>query len=171
MSGTSGTDLSWVPALIISGQARRAQALPVMLILQIMPRRQTRGPAIPGGASAGDPDVFCLRSLLALGDVELDLLPFVQAAVAATGDRAEMHEHVRAALDRDEAVTFVAVEPFHGALRHLDLLVVHAAPRHGRGRARHFGSASLSRNAQGMETGGTLTAGCVHFLAQPAQYG
>src|SRR5207245_9925648 len=77
--------------------------------------------------------------LLALGDVELDLLPFVQAAVAVTGDRAEMHEHVRAtALDRDEAITLVAVEPFHSALRHLDLLVVHAAPRHGRGRARHL---------------------------------
>src|SRR5690242_13887875 len=135
MTGTRDTELSWVPALVIPGQARRAQALPVMLILQIMPRRQTRGPAIPGGASAGDPDVFCLRSLLALGDVELDLLPFVQAAVAATGDRAEMHEHVRAALDRDEAITLVAVEPLHSALRHLDLLVMHVAPRHGQGRA------------------------------------
>src|SRR5881394_4222578 len=80
----------------------------------------------PAGGSAGDPDVFRLGALLALGDVELDLLPFLQAAVAATGDRAEVHEHVRAALDRDEAVAFVAVEPLHSALRHLDLLVVHA---------------------------------------------
>src|SRR5205814_6139670 len=86
---------------------------------------------VAAGASAGDPDVFRLGSLLALGDVELDLLPFLQAAVAAAGDRAEVHEHVRAALDRDEAVAFVAVEPLHSALRHLDLLVVHAAPRHG----------------------------------------
>src|SRR5437016_3582863 len=78
-----------------------------------------------GEALAGDLDVFRLRSLLALGDVELDLLPFLQAAVAATGDRAEMHEHVLAALDRDEAIAFVAVEPLHSALRHLDLLVVH----------------------------------------------
>src|SRR5579859_607013 len=85
---------------------------------------------VPAGASAGDPDVFCLGSLLALSDVELDLLPFLQAAVAATGDRAEMHEHVRAALDRDEAITLFAVEPLHSALRHLDLLVVVAAPRH-----------------------------------------
>jgi len=38
--------------------------------------------------------------------VELDLLPFFEAAVAATGDRAEVYEHVRAALHRDEAVTF-----------------------------------------------------------------
>src|SRR5205814_7596469 len=100
--------------------------------------RATRRRRRLGEALAGDLDVFRLRSLLALGDVELDLLPFVQAAVAATGDRAEMHEHVRAALDRDEAITFVAVEPFHSALRHLDLLVVHAAPSHGRGRARHL---------------------------------
>src|SRR5258708_10917418 len=72
--------------------------------------------------SADDPDVFRLGSLLALRDVELDLLPLLKAAVAATGDRAEVHEHVRAALDHDEAVAFVAVEPLHRALRHLDLL-------------------------------------------------
>jgi hypothetical protein len=83
---------------------------------------------VPAGASAGNPDVFRLGSLLALGDVELDLLPFLQAAVAGTGDRAAVHEHVRAALDRDEAVAPAAVEPFHGALRHLDLLVADAAP-------------------------------------------
>src|SRR5713101_3118475 len=77
---------------------------------------------VPADASAGDPDVFRLGSLLALGDVELDLLPFLQAAVAGTGDRADVHEHVRAALDRDEAVALVAVEPLHRALRHLDLL-------------------------------------------------
>src|ERR1700741_5067473 len=114
MSGTSGADLSWVPALIISGRARRAQALPVMLILQIMPRRQTPEPApspgltgspgttydpatltrhavsgrspqfsggagiVPVGASAADPDVFCLGSLLAVGNAGPGLLPSVQ---------------------------------------------------------------------------------------------
>src|SRR5205809_7046092 len=90
------------------------------------------------GGSADDLDVFRLGSLLALGDVELDLLSFLQAAVAATGDRAEVHEHVRAVLNRDEAIALVAVEPLHGALRHVDLLVVPAVPRHGRGRARHL---------------------------------
>src|SRR5213080_4931321 len=82
----------------------------------------------PAAGSAGDPDVFRLGSLLALGDVELDLLPFLQAAVAAAGDRAEVHEHVLATIDCDEAVAFVAVEPLHTALRHLDLLVVDATP-------------------------------------------
>src|SRR2546429_3888545 len=98
----------------------------------------------PAGGSAGDPDVSRLASLLALGDVELDLLPFLQAAVAAAGDRAEVHEHVRASLHRDEAVALIAVEPLHRALRHLDLLVTDAAPPHGRGaRARHLLLASL----------------------------
>src|SRR5262249_53183174 len=107
---------------------------------------------VPAGASAGDPDVFRLGSLLALGDVELDLLPFLQAAAAATGDRADMHEHVRAALDRDEAVAFVTVQPLPSAVRHLDLLVVHAAPGHGRAPRSPPALASLSRNARGVET-------------------
>src|SRR4249920_1751030 len=102
------------------------------------------GMALAADASGNDPDVFRLGSLLALGDVELDLLSFLQAAVAAAGDRAEVHEHVRGALDRDEAVAFVAVEPLHGALCHLDLLVVHAAPA--------ICLASLSRNARRLET-------------------
>src|SRR5215472_2125562 len=87
--------------------------------------------ALAADVSGDDPDVFRLGSLLALGDVELDLLAFLQAAGAVAGDRADVHEHVRAALDRDEAVAPVAVEPLHHALRHLDLLVVPAAPAMG----------------------------------------
>src|SRR5262249_11418922 len=83
------------------------------------------------GGSADHLDVLRLRSLLALGDVELDLLPFLQAAVATAGDRAGVHEHVFTTLDSDEAVAPVAVEPLHSALRHLDLLVGAAPPRHG----------------------------------------
>src|SRR5499427_2558005 len=63
-------------------------------------------------------DVFRLGPLLALGDVELDLLPFLQAAITVAGDRAEVHEHVRATLDSDETVTLVGVEPLHSALSH-----------------------------------------------------
>src|SRR2546421_1696143 len=84
--------------------------------------------ALAADVSGNDPDVFRLGSFLALGDVELDLLPFLQAAVAAAGDRAEVHEHVLATLDLDEAVALVAVEPLHSALRHHDLLIVDAAP-------------------------------------------
>ena len=108
------------------------------------------GMALAADASGNDPDVFRLGSLLALGDVELDLLPFLQAAVATTSDRAEMHEHVlAAAVDRDEAIAFVAVEPLHSALRHLDLLGCGCGTRYGQGvRAPRLPLASLSRNAR-----------------------
>src|SRR5213078_4296886 len=105
--------------------------------------RSSRGAICPGAgvvhadASADDPDVVCLGPLLALRDVELDLLPFLQAAVAATSDRADVHEHVRAALDRDETVALVAVEPLHSAMRHLDLLGCGCGTRYGQGAARH----------------------------------
>jgi hypothetical protein len=55
---------------------------------------------------------FSAWGLLAPGDVELDFLSFLQAAVAATGDRAEVHEHVRATSDLDEAVALVALNHF-----------------------------------------------------------
>src|SRR5439155_10251551 len=90
----------------------------------------------PSGAVAAigladDLNVLRLGSLLALGDVELDLLPFVEAAVAATGDRAEVHEHIWATFNLDKAVALVAVEPLHRALRHLDLLRSGCGARHG----------------------------------------
>src|SRR6185312_16426715 len=71
-----------------------------------------------GGLAEG-PDVFRLGALLALGDVELDLLSLIQAAIAVAGDRAEVHEHIRATLDGDEAVALVSVEPLHNALSHV----------------------------------------------------
>jgi hypothetical protein len=76
------------------------------------------------------------------------LLPFLQVAVATTGDRAEVHEHVRATVHRDEAVTLVTVEPLHRALRHLDLLRPgHSTPPRRRENApAAIALASLSRN-------------------------
>src|SRR5215471_17987973 len=73
---------------------------------------------VPVGSADGH-DVFRLGSLLALGDVELDLLPFLQAAIAVAGDRAEVHEHVLATLYRDKTVPFVGIEPLHSALSHV----------------------------------------------------
>src|SRR5438132_5086120 len=75
--------------------------------------RQVPGAPHLADASADDPDVLRLGPLLALGDVQLHLLPFLQAAVAATGDRADVHEHIRASIDRDEAVALVAAESLH----------------------------------------------------------
>src|SRR6267143_2116443 len=118
-------------------KTRLLRAGPVMAAVPAPSRggNLPRPGVVPAGTSADDPDVFRLGSLLALRDVELDLLPFLQAAVAATGDRAEVHEHVRATLDRDETVALVAVEPLHSALRHLDLLRCGCGTRYGRGSA------------------------------------
>jgi hypothetical protein len=71
---------------------------------------------------------------------------------SVTHRQPRVSSYVRAALDRDEAVAPVAVEPLHTALRHLDLLVVHAAPRHGRGPRSPPALASLSRTRRGVET-------------------
>src|SRR6056297_1399209 len=57
-------------------------------------------------------DVRGLRALGAVGHVERDLLTFGQALEARAGQRAEMHEHVLAAVIlRDEAETLGIVEP------------------------------------------------------------
>src|SRR6266508_5070308 len=69
--------------------------------------------------SADYPHIFRLQALLALRGVEFNLLTFLEAAVPAADDGGEMHEHIRAAaLDLDEAVALLRVEPLHGALRH-----------------------------------------------------
>src|SRR5262249_1201923 len=73
-------------------------------------------------ASVHDPNVLRLGALLALRDVKLNLLPLLQIAVASARDCADVDEHVRTALDTDEAEAPVAVEPLHRALRHVDLL-------------------------------------------------
>src|SRR5215510_6882908 len=115
----------------LRGAAGRAARRTAMTAGRSPPARQTAippcrplnaGAAVAAAALVDDLDVLRLGSLLALRDVELDLLPFVEAAVAATSDRAEVHEHIRATFNLDEAVAFVAVEPLHRALRHLDLL-------------------------------------------------
>src|SRR2546429_8860359 len=88
---------------------------------ELQPEVQPSG-AMAAAALADDLNVLRLGSLLALRDIELDLLPFVEAAVAVTCDRAEVHEHILATFNLNETVAFVAVEPLHRALRHLDLL-------------------------------------------------
>src|SRR4029079_616086 len=60
-----------------------------------------------------------LRALLALGDVELDLLALVEGAVPVRDDRREVHEHVgRAVIGRDEPEALVCVEPLDCSLHH-----------------------------------------------------
>src|SRR4051812_31440531 len=64
-----------------------------------------------------------LRALLALGDLELDSLVLLQAAVARHLDRGEVGEDVGPAVVRgDEPEALVRVEPLHNAGNHDRLL-------------------------------------------------
>src|SRR3954451_19727818 len=68
-------------------------------------------------------DVLRLRALLALGDVELHLLAFLQLTVALAGDVGVVGEDVGAtALLLNEAEALLAVEPLDCALGHGRLL-------------------------------------------------
>src|SRR6266536_2792398 len=60
-------------------------------------------------------DVRGLRALGAVGDLELDGLPFGQGLVTIDLNCREVHEHVIAALPRDEPVALLVAEPLDGA--------------------------------------------------------
>src|SRR5215470_18138937 len=85
---------------------------------------------VPATASTGfcsavsdGADLLGLRTLLALGNLELDPLVLLQGAVAARLDRGEVHEHVGStAVHGDEAEALFGVEPLDGSLRHVSLL-------------------------------------------------
>ncbi len=65
-------------------------------------------------------DALGLGALLALPDLELDLLALVEGAVALHVDLAVVHEDVSAAVARrDEAEALLRVEPLHGSLCHV----------------------------------------------------
>lgn len=61
-----------------------------------------------------------LRALLSLRHLELDALTLLKGLVTVHVDRAVVNEDVTSAIDGDEAVALLAVEPLHRALRHND---------------------------------------------------
>src|SRR4051812_17805939 len=72
-------------------------------------------------SASGGNDVLGLRALLALGDVEGNLLAFLKLAEARRGDVRVVGEHVSAAaLLLDEAEALFRVEPLHGARCHIE---------------------------------------------------
>jgi hypothetical protein len=82
-------------------------------------RRSRDRPADEPGLVADRPDVLGLRALLALGDIELDPLVLIEAAVARRVDGRVVDENVgTAAIWGDETETLLAVEPLHAALSH-----------------------------------------------------
>jgi hypothetical protein len=58
-------------------------------------------------------DVFRLRSLEAIADGELHLLPFFQSLAPVHLDGSKMDEHVALTFARYETVSFRIVEPLH----------------------------------------------------------
>src|SRR6185369_7880467 len=66
-------------------------------------------------------DLFGLRTFLTLGDLELDAGAVLQRLVTLHVDGGEVDEHVLAAVDCDEAVALLAVEPLDSALCHCAL--------------------------------------------------
>src|SRR4030095_7250356 len=92
------------------------------------PRRAGAAGVAPGRMVSERANLLRLRALLALGDLELDPLVLFQSAVAARLDGREVDEHVSTpAVDGDEAEALVCVEPLHGSLRHVYLLLKLAA--------------------------------------------
>jgi hypothetical protein len=55
-----------------------------------------------------------LQALLTLHNLEGDLLAFLQTLEATTGNRAEMHEYVRAIVTANETEALGVVEPLDG---------------------------------------------------------
>jgi hypothetical protein len=71
-------------------------------------------------------NVFCLQTLGALCDRELDALAFSQGFESGAGNCTEMSEHIRTGLLLDKAETLGVVEPFYGSIdciRHNNILV------------------------------------------------
>src|SRR5205807_8093553 len=76
-------------------------------------------------------DVRCLQALVALHDLELDLLTLGQRLVAFPCNRREVDEDVLAALALDEAVALLVREPLDGALGQLGTPFLHKQRRPG----------------------------------------
>src|SRR6266498_258873 len=76
-------------------------------------------------------DVRSLQALVALHDLELDLLTLGQRLVAFPCNRREVDEDVLAALALDEAVALLVREPLDGALGQLGTPFLHKQRRPG----------------------------------------
>ena len=60
--------------------------------------------------------ILGLEAFLALGHREFNTLALFQIAEALARDRAEVYEHIFAAIAGDESETLSAIEPFYGSL-------------------------------------------------------
>src|SRR5271167_4429489 len=62
--------------------------------------------------------VACLRTLLTVDNLELDLIAFLQTLISIGVDRAVVHEYIRMTIvAADKAKAFRIIEPLHGSLQ------------------------------------------------------
>src|SRR4051812_36365836 len=83
-------------------------------------RTPIRGPA---PVSLESPHVRRARPLRAGSHVESDLVVLLEVSIPRTVDGAEVHEHVRPIVLRDESEPLVRVEPFHSSVCHKQSLL------------------------------------------------
>jgi hypothetical protein len=62
-------------------------------------------------------DVCSLRTFLALGDLELNLITFLQTLVTLRSNRAVMNKDIRSIRAPDESVSFGVIEPLDGSFQ------------------------------------------------------
>src|SRR5262245_5432861 len=97
---------------------------------QVMGAGPRKSEARPIGVVLDLANVRGLEALRAPAHLELDLVTLGQALETRSLDGAEVHEHVLAALLRDETEPLRIVEPLHATLCHLYyLFLLRLAPR------------------------------------------
>jgi len=62
-------------------------------------------------------DICRLRTFLAFGDLELNLIAFLQALIALRGYRAVVHKYVWPISATNEPVSFRVIEPLDGSFQ------------------------------------------------------
>ena len=74
-----------------------------------------------------------LRTLLALDDLEFDIIAFGKTLVALAGDAGIMNEYIRTVIATDEAVSLGVIEPFDFTFNssHVPFLSCTAPPTRG----------------------------------------
>lgn len=67
----------------------------------------------PSGNFSRARNLIGLRPLLALDDIELDLVAFFQTLIAVKLNCAVMDENIRSIIAANKSITFCVVEPLH----------------------------------------------------------
>src|SRR5690348_9746157 len=91
------------------------------------PNRRILWPRIYQKVSGGLADVCGLRSFLALHNLELHRIAFLQALIAFAADGAVVNEHIGSVVPSDEPVSFGVIEPLHSSFQSIHVPLLEAA--------------------------------------------